>query len=514
MEIVKFPKMDDSSPSTIRSSTTITDVNEDSLARCAGYLDLQELSNMAMTCKFFQRVAYSDSVWQRWFREHWPQQVFSSLSQTSGVREAYLARRTALHQFKFIDPLVADFYTDSRPCHDILLDRNKIIFSQGPVIRMMDANSFLSGRDSLVSLSDHNARITCMRLFSLNETSLCRSEMQSKENVLVTSSCDHSIRLWWKGACQRCFRGHNGPVSILSDKLLGDGSGKVFASGGEDGTVRLWSLSSSGKRGQRALKATLYGHEKPLKLMSVAGHKTSLLVTMSQDSKVRVWDTTTSSSVRSSCCVGMSLVPGTAVGLRCHESLLYVAAGSSVVTIDLRTMQRVNTAAICQPKLYSFEILPTKSLICTGGKDKAMLWDIRKSQESSKVEPMAVLAKHVGNVTISHLDPYKIITGGSEDPNLNVWEVGTGRQTNSLPCSFSEGLDTSSGCCAMAVNGCRIVTTTCGEQQVLVRYRDFKDASCPVSSSSPSYEHEHTSKFWNAESYSDSDGWDSDRTLG
>lgn len=76
----------------------------------------------------------------------------------------------------------------------------------------------------------------------------------------------------FQGSCRRCFRGHNGSVTALSDKLLGNGTGKVLASGGEDGTVRLWSLSSSGKRGQLALKATFYGHEKPIKLMSVAGY--------------------------------------------------------------------------------------------------------------------------------------------------------------------------------------------------------------------------------------------------
>lgn len=83
--------------------------------------------------------------------------------------------------------------------------------------------------------------------------------------------------------------------------------------------------------------------------------------------KVRVWDTTTSSAARSSCCVGMTSVPGVPVNMKCHEALIYVAAGSSVVAIDLRIMQKVITAAVHQAKLYSFEGLPSKSLICTGG---------------------------------------------------------------------------------------------------------------------------------------------------
>lgn len=36
------------------------------------------------------------------------------------------------------------------------------------------------------------------RLFPLHETSLFRSKPQRTENILVTSSRDHSIRLWWK----------------------------------------------------------------------------------------------------------------------------------------------------------------------------------------------------------------------------------------------------------------------------------------------------------------------------
>ncbi|KAJ6734660.1 WD40 REPEAT PROTEIN [Salix purpurea] len=309
--VTKVEEME-AEPSTT-TTTRITDLNEDSLAHCATYLSLQDLSNLATTCKSLKRVAYSDSIWQHCFREHWPHELL----QTSGLREAYLKRRVAVQQFKFVDPLVAALYvTNARPFDHMILDKNDFTFSQGSFIQMTNIDSFLNGRDGLTVLSDHNARITCMRLFPLSETSLFRRDTQRKENVLVTSSCDHSIRLWWKGSCQRCFRGHNGPVLTLSDKLLGDGSAKVLASGGEDGTVRLWSLSSSGKRGQHALKATLYGHEKPIKLMSVAGHRTSLLATISKDSKVRVWDTTTSSALRLSCCVGMTSVPGTPVDVK------------------------------------------------------------------------------------------------------------------------------------------------------------------------------------------------------
>ena len=58
---------------------------------------------------------------------------------------------------------------------------------------------------------------------------------------------------------------------------------------------------------------------------------------------------------------------GAPIGMKCHESLLFIAAGCSVVTVDMRTMQKVMTAASCEPKLFSAAVLPSKSLICAGG---------------------------------------------------------------------------------------------------------------------------------------------------
>nr|XP_043632590.1 uncharacterized WD repeat-containing protein alr3466-like [Erigeron canadensis] len=478
------------------TKTKVTDVDTDSLVQCTSYLTRHDMINLSLSSKFFNHLLLtSDSIWQRLFRERWPNVQPYISSQTLGVREAYLARYNALQQFKFVDPLVCNLHTDER-CSDLLLCKNSIFSSQGPYIKILSIDKLLEGDDCLVSLNDRRARITSMRLYPLKETSLFRNEAQINDNVLVTSSSDHSIRLWWKGRRQRCFRGHNGPVTILSDKLLGDGSGKVFASGGEDSTVRLWSLSSSGKRGQHALKATLYGHEKPIVLMSVTGHKASLIVSMSKDSKVRVWDASISSSDHNSSCVGMTSVPGVPVGMKCHDSLLYIAAGSSIEAVDLRTMRTAFRTSTIEGRLYSLDVMPSKFLACAGGLGRAMLWDIRKATGTGEAIPMAVLDEHIGPVTHLHMDPYKIVTGGPKDPHINIWETNTGDQTNSLICSGS-----GSGCSSMAVDGFRIVTSAHNQEFDVIRYSDFNTAVC-----SGSLKDEVIgSKFWHSSTSDDTD---------
>lgn len=47
-----------------------------------------------------------------------------------------------------------------------------------------------------------------------------------------------------------------------------DGESKVLASGGEDCTIRLWSMSTRAKN--HPLIATFHGHEKALSFLSVA----------------------------------------------------------------------------------------------------------------------------------------------------------------------------------------------------------------------------------------------------
>lgn len=118
-----------------------------------------------------------------------------------------------------------------------------------------------------------------------------------------------------------------------------------------------------------------------------------------------------------------------------------------------------------------------------------------------KPEPIAELDGHTGPVTFLHMDHYKIVTGGPEDSFINVWEADNGTQTNSL---ISGPPEKTSGCAALAVNGYRIVTASCGEEHGVLRFRDFTNATCSVAKS----EDEHASKFWDPQSYSDTDGSD------
>lgn len=79
------------------------------------------------------------------------------------MREAYLSRHAAVQKFSFIEPLVADFLTDARPFNHVLLGKDDIIFSQGSLVHLLKIDDFVNGKECLVSLRDHNARITSMR---------------------------------------------------------------------------------------------------------------------------------------------------------------------------------------------------------------------------------------------------------------------------------------------------------------------------------------------------------------
>lgn len=114
---------------------------------------------------------------------------------------------------------------------------------------------------------------------------------------------------------------------------------------------------------------------------------------------------------------------------------------------------------------------------------------------------MAELEGHIGSLSLLHMDPYKVVAGGSESSSISIWETDTGRQMKSFNCYHPLADVSSLGCSAMAVNGCRIVMGTWGRDSAHLQFRDFSKATCPVQE----HEDANESKFWGVQSYSDDD---------
>ncbi|XP_078165262.1 CCR4-associated factor 4 homolog [Carex rostrata] len=405
------------------------------------------------------------------FRDRWPNLPLTG--GTSDIRGQYLNRLTAIHQMKFSDPSLG--YLSAFPAQTVnhlILDKSNLWASKGSDAELYRLNTFGSVH-GYKTLKSHGSRITNIRLIPIADTWLSRGETSNTDNILVTSSADRTIRLWWKGKSQCCFKGHTGPVTALVDKLVGGfGDTKLLASGGEDCMVKVWSVGCSHKN--HAI-ATYHGHEKPLSFLAVSWHKPSLLISISKDSKLRAWDATASGS---SPCVGMASLSGTPVAVKCHNTICYVATRSSVTALDLRTMQKAFTLPINGTEVFSFEILPAKWMMCTGMHDRALLWDIRKSSQEST--PVANLDSD-GQVTLLHMDPYKVVTAGSSNHHVNIWDASSGNLVNSLDCSMPGEDVLVNGVSAMSVDGCRIVTAAyCSEMGVLC-FRDFSNCTKPVS---------------------------------
>lgn len=87
--------------------------------------------------------------------------------------------------------------------------------------------------------------------------------------------------------------------------------------------------------------------------------------------QIKVWDTVAPSSGSSSC-VGSTHINSSSppIAMKCHESLCYMAAGSEVTMVDLRTMKKASVLALDNHRILSCEMLPSEWLICTGTKDK------------------------------------------------------------------------------------------------------------------------------------------------
>lgn len=114
--------------------------------------------------------------------------------------------------------------------------------------------------------------------------------------------------------------------------------------------------------------------------------------------------------------------------------------------------------------------------------------------------PWAVLGNHTGPVHNVHYDSYKVITGGTADRHVHVWNAETGEEISALDSIISSSSSIDTGVSAFVASGGKVVTGTCGEDPGFVRLQDFTNCVNPLvdfkTDRSLEYNNNNSSKFW------------------
>ncbi|KAH8930088.1 WD-40 repeat-containing protein [Atractiella rhizophila] len=102
-----------------------------------------------------------------------------------------------------------------------------------------------------------------------------------EDGSVLTGAADNLIKLWKDGKEVRTYKGHEQAVRALTLLSPDVGGGEMFASAGNDATIRLWTIGGDSV-------SVLEGHESFV--YSLASLSTGDLVSSGEDRTVRIWN--------------------------------------------------------------------------------------------------------------------------------------------------------------------------------------------------------------------------------
>ncbi|MDJ0599433.1 MAG: NB-ARC domain-containing protein [Crocosphaera sp.] len=228
--------------------------------------------------------------------------------------------------------------------------------------------------------------------------------------------------------------------------LTFDAQGDYFASGSEDGTIKLWRAESGDEvkcfqinpeNSPPQKDKTKKNNQKKVKVQSLAFNpNTKILVSGSDDNTIRFWDVETGQCLKTE-----SEHKNRVWSVAFSSDGKILASGSddrSVKIWDSDQMKCLYTWQGRGRRLLSFAFHPCDSnQIVSGGEDGIVrVWNIETETEDTKLK---LKDKHTGRVwSVAFSSDGKILATGSDDCTIKLWDLNTGKCFRTLEghCSW------------------------------------------------------------------------------
>ncbi|KAM8946224.1 katanin p80 WD40 repeat-containing subunit B1 [Pelodytes ibericus] len=200
---------------------------------------------------------------------------------------------------------------------------------------------------------------------------------------------------------------HSSNVSTL---VLGKGSGRLVATGGEDCRVNLWSVNKPN------CVMSLTGHTSPVESLRFNTSE-ELIVAGSQSGSLRVWDLEAAKILRT-----LMGHKANVCSLDFHPYGEFVASGSMDTNIKLWDVRRKGCVFRYKGHTEAIRCLrfsPDGKWLASAADDHSVkLWDLTAGKE------MAKFTEHTGPVTVIEFHPNEyLLASGSTDRSVRFWDL-------------------------------------------------------------------------------------------